>query len=55
MLKHPDPEVHFLVEMLESQRDQAMAQAAAHYKMVQELKQELNNLSSTDKSIKNDI
>ena len=29
MLKHPDAEVQFLIEMLEGQRDQAVAQAAA--------------------------
>jgi len=27
MLKHPDPEVQLLVEMLEGQRDAAMVQA----------------------------
>lgn len=44
MLKHSDPEVQFLVEMLESQRDQAMAQAAAHYRMVQELQKKVDEL-----------
>jgi hypothetical protein len=42
MLKHPDPEVQFLVEMLESQRDQAVAQAAAYFRMVQELQKEID-------------
>ena len=49
MLKHPDPEVQFLVEMLESQRDQAMAQAAAFSRMVQELQAKLNNQESEEK------
>jgi hypothetical protein len=55
MLKHPDPEVQFLVEMLESQRDQAVAQAAAYFRMVQELQQELKNLSQPDNSTNSDI
>jgi hypothetical protein len=55
MLKHPDPEVQFLVEMLESQRDQAVAQAAAYFRMVQELQQELGKLSETDNSTNSDM
>jgi hypothetical protein len=55
MLKHPDPEVQFLVEMLESQRDQAVAQAAAYFRMVQELQQQLGKLSETDNSTNSDI
>jgi hypothetical protein len=41
MLKHPDPEVQLLVEMLESQRDNAMAQAAGFFRENTELKQKL--------------
>jgi hypothetical protein len=41
MLKHPDPEVQLLVEMLESQRDTAMAQAAGLFRENTELKQKL--------------
>jgi hypothetical protein len=41
MLKHPSPEVQLLVEMLESQRDNAMAQAAALFRENTELKQKL--------------
>lgn len=55
MLKHSDPEVQFLVEMLESQRDQAMAQAAAFYRQVQELQQELGKLSEKDNLTNSDI
>ena len=32
MLRHSDAEVQFLVEVLESQRDQAVAQAAALFR-----------------------
>jgi hypothetical protein len=42
MLKHPDPEVQFLVEMLEGQRDQAVAQAAALFRANKELEAKLN-------------
>jgi len=41
MLKHPDPEVQFLVEMLEAQRDQAVAQAAAFFRSVKDLETQL--------------
>jgi hypothetical protein len=41
MLKHSNPEVQLLVEMLESQRDNAMAQAAALFRENTELKQKL--------------
>jgi len=45
MLKHSDPEIQLLVEMLESQRDNAMAQAAALFRENTELKQKLAELS----------
>lgn len=46
MLKHPDPEVQFLVEMLEGQRDQAVAQAAAFFRANQELQNKVNQLEA---------
>ena len=46
MLKHHDPEVQFLVEILEGQRDQAVAQAAAYFRMVQELQNKVNELEA---------
>jgi hypothetical protein len=51
MLKHPDPEVQFLVEMLESQRDQAVAQAAAYFCMVQKLQQQIDQPVNEDQKI----
>ena len=41
MLKHSNPEIQLLVEMLESQRDYAMAQAAGLFRENTELKQSL--------------
>jgi len=41
MLKHSNPEIQLLVEMLESQRDNAMAQAAGLFRENTELKQAL--------------
>ena len=41
MLKHPNPEIQLLVEMLEAQRDNAMAQAAGLFRENTELKQSL--------------
>ena len=41
MLKHPNPEIQLLVEMLEAQRDNAMAQAAGLFRENTELKQKL--------------
>lgn len=46
MLKHPDPEVQFLVEMLEGQRDQAVAQAAAFFRANQELQDRIKELEA---------
>jgi cell division protein FtsB len=45
MLKHPDPEIQFLVEMLEGQRDQAVAQAAALFREVQQLQKQVSDLN----------
>ena len=49
MLKHHDPEVQFLVEILEGQRDQAVAQAAAYFRMVQELQGKLDQHKTDEK------
>ncbi len=46
MLKHPDSEVQFLVEMLEGQRDQAVAQAAAFFRTVKELETQVEQLKA---------
>jgi hypothetical protein len=46
MLKHPDPEVQFLVEMLEGQRDQAVAQAAAFFRTMKELERQIDELKA---------
>jgi hypothetical protein len=43
MLKHSDPEVQFLVEMIEEQRDLAVAQAAALFRANKELKAKLKD------------
>ena len=48
MLKHPDPEVQLLVEMLEGQRDAAMAQAAALFRQTKELEQKIQQLTPSD-------
>jgi hypothetical protein len=45
MLKHPNPEIQLLVEMLEGQRDNAMVQAASLFRENTELKQKLAELS----------
>ena len=44
MLKHPDQEVQFLVEMLEGQRDQAVAQAAALFRANKQLEAKVTEL-----------
>jgi len=47
MLKHPDSEVQFLVEMLEGQRDQAVAQAAAFFRTIKELETQVEQLKAS--------
>jgi uncharacterized protein (DUF3084 family) len=55
MLKHPDSEVQFLVEMLENQRDQAVAQAAAFFRTMKELEAQVEQLkANTFKSLDED-
>ena len=55
MLKHPDPEVQFLVEMLEGQRDQAVAQAAAFFRTIKELETQVEQLkAATAKNLDED-
>ena len=49
MLKHPDQEVQFLVEMLEGQRDQAVAQAAALFRTNKELEKRIQELETATK------
>lgn len=44
MLKHSDNEVQFLVEVLENQRDQAVAQAAAFFRQIKELEKRIEEL-----------
>lgn len=46
MLKHPDQEVQFLVEMLEGQRDQAIAQAAALFRANKQLEAKVQELEN---------
>ena len=52
MLKHPDPEVQSLVEMLEGQRDGAMVQAAALFRKNKELEQEIEKLKNERETAK---
>ena len=56
MLKHPDQEVQFLVEMLEGQRDQAVAQAAALFRANKQLEDKVTELqeSLTNKEANHD-
>ena len=46
MLKHPDAEVQFLVELLEGQRDQAVAQAAAFFRTMKELERQIDEMKA---------
>ena len=55
MLKHSNPEVQLLVEMLESQRDNAMAQSAGLFRENTELKQKLAELSKEMTNATNQI
>lgn len=50
MLKHPDAEVQFLVELLEGQRDQAVAQAAALFRANKDLEAKIEELKQTLKN-----
>lgn len=54
MLKHPDPEVQFLVEMLEGQRDQAVAQAAAFFRTMKELEHQIDEMKANTSKAKDE-
>ena len=45
MLKHPDPEIQLLVEMLEGQRDSAMVEAAALFRRCKELEKQIAEMT----------
>ena len=49
MIKHPDPEIQFLVEVLEDQRDSAVANAAALFRTVKELEKQIEELKTGQK------
>lgn len=55
MLRHPDPEVQFLVQMLEGQRDVAVSTASSLYKENMQLKEQLKDLEKTLKALNPDI
>lgn len=55
MLKHPDHEIQFLVEMLEGQRDSAVAQAAALFRQTKELENHIESLRKTIEEQQNAI
>jgi hypothetical protein len=47
MLMHKDPEVQFIIETLERQRDQAVSQAAVHFRDKIELVNKIKELEQT--------
>lgn len=55
MLKHPDHEIQFLVEMLEGQRDSAVAQAAALFRQIKEMEKHIESLNATIEEQRNAI
>jgi hypothetical protein len=44
MLKHKDPEVQYIIDFLESQRDYAVSQAAVHFRDKIELVNKIKEL-----------
>jgi hypothetical protein len=47
MLKHKDPEVQYIIDFLESQRDYAVSQAAVHFRDKIELVNKIKELEQT--------
>jgi hypothetical protein len=46
MLKHTDPEVQYIIDFLESQRDYAVSQAAVHFRDKVDLINKVKELES---------
>jgi hypothetical protein len=55
MITHKDPEIQFLINQIEQQRDLALSQSSALYKKVVDLSKKVENLENETKNKKNTV
>jgi len=55
MITHKDPEIQFLINQVEQQRDMALSQSAALYKKVIDLSKKVEDLENLIKNKKDTI
>ena len=55
MITHKDPEIQFLINQIEQQRDLALSQSSALYKKVVDLNKRIEDLENETKNKKNTV
>jgi hypothetical protein len=55
MITHKDPEIQFLINQIEQQRDLALSQSSALYKKVVDLNKKIEDLENETKNKKNTV
>jgi predicted nucleic acid-binding Zn-ribbon protein len=55
MITHKDPEIQFLINQIEQQRDLALSQSSAIYKKVVDLNKRIEDLENEIKNKKNTV
>jgi hypothetical protein len=55
MITHKDPEIQFLINQIEQQRDLALSQSSALYKKVFDLSKKVEDLENETKNKKNTV
>jgi hypothetical protein len=55
MITHKDPEIQFLINQIEQQRDLALSQSSALYKKVVDLSKKVEDLENEKKNKKNTV
>ena len=55
MITHKDPEIQFLINQFEQQRDLALSQSSAIYKKVIDLSKKIEDLENETKNKKNTV
>jgi hypothetical protein len=55
MITHKDPEIQFLINQIEQQRDLALSQSSALYKKVVDLNKKVEDLENETKNKKNTV
>ena len=55
MITHKDPEIQFLINQIEQQRDLALSQSSTFYKKIVDLSKKVEDLENETKNKKNTV